>query len=715
MRRYFVASVIAIGLTAGCISTAPPAASPAAAAGGGASPAAPAAPTSSTSANGTTVNVASPSTPCCPHQTLWQFLGIKNLFLDIGKLLEALRNCLGSEFPGLESVPPLTAITNPANMNSSNPAIAAAASAKADEDQAGQKIKAIRYLATLGCTGCYPDIEPALLAALDDCTEAVRYEAAKAFRELSGRSCQTCKTKSCCSPKVRKKLDEVANKMENGCYKEPSDRVRRMARLALCGCGGATTPTPAPTEGPSEAPLPGKGANPAKTADDATAKSLAELTAAPSRTSDTLDANKSSSDKVVPASATTPAPADAKPDTKSSGPQVSVSQTPMDCGCGVNTSTSVFIPSSAPAASQQPATTQQPTPAATQSTATGSAMTAVAKALPSLATSVLRLTLPGPVDTTPSGASPAAAIAAQAAPAPASTLAGAPIPAKESHTASPASGSIYAEVNGQPIFESEIVPEADRQLANAAALEPSERLDARPVYIRHQLARVIDRKLLAQEARRIGPQIDRVAFQSAAADDQSQADALLKAVVRVDTNITPEQMWSCYRLNISRYTRPAEVRFEQVSARIDRFGSRDGAIAALTYVRNRSLGLPAGDPPANLDAVEVQTMGWTRRDDIPSPEAANLLFRMRIGGVTAILDGGDTLHIDRVLERHAAGPAPMEMVAEVVRQQILRERREFLEQAYISQLRQQAQVWTIFDSPKPEQNAVRPTSGEFER
>ena len=187
-------------------------------------------------------------------------------------LIEKLRNCLGSSFPGLESTPPLLAITNPANANSSNPAIAAAAGAKADEDAAPQKIKAIRYLATLGCAGCYPDIEDALLASLDDCTESVRYEAAKAFRELSGRSCSTCKTKSCCSPKVRKKLDEVANKMEKNCYKESSARVRRMARLALAGCGGGTTASPAPQEGPSEAP-PEKGKGAAKTADDDNATS----------------------------------------------------------------------------------------------------------------------------------------------------------------------------------------------------------------------------------------------------------------------------------------------------------------------------------------------------------------------------------------------------------------------------------------------------------
>lgn len=706
MRRDLLALVLAIGAMAGCISTAPPAASPLAAGGAasGAAPAAPAAPTTSTSGSGTTVNVAGPSTPCCPHQTLWQFLGLKGAFTDIAKLIEALRNCLGSSFPGLESIPPLTAITNPANMNSSNPAIAAAANAKADEDQAGQKIKAIRYLATLGCSGCYPDIEDALLAALDDCTEAVRYEAAKAFRELSGSSCATCKTKSCCSPKVRKKLDEVANKMVNGCYKESSARVRRMARLALAGCGGGTAPTPAaaPQEGPSEAP---QGKGPAKTAstDDATAKALAALT------SDT----GASADAGAAAAAKKPLDAGSRSiaasDVKQAAAQISVSQTPTECNCGTTQSTSVFIPSS-PAASNQ-----QPTPAPVDGSAlskpagavsnanapSDTGLSSVANSIPTLATSFIRFALPGPADADPNGVDP---------PAPTS-VAAKPMPASVVHKAAPATGAVIAQVNGQPVFESEVVPDADRQLADLPGTPPAEKVRIRPEFIRRQLLHVIDRKLLAQEARRTASQIDRASFQSAGDDENALAAALMKTVVRVDTNVTTSQLWASYRANPARYTHPAEVRFEEVSIHVNRFASREAAVAAMMYVRNRAQGHPVGAAPANLDAIEVQTMGWTRRDDIGSPEAAALLFRLPIGGITPLLDDGEVLRMDRVLERRAAGPAPLDMVAGAVREQILRERQEYLEQAYLNQLRSRAQVWTIFDPPRAELNMVRPLDG----
>jgi len=677
MRRCLLGLVLATGCMAGCISTAPPGASPLPGAGGAAgAPATPAAPT--TTPNGTTVNVAAPSTPCCPHETLPEFLGIKGLIKGIAALIEGLRNRLGSAFPGLESTPPLLAITNPANASSSNPAVAAAAGAKADEDQAPQKIKAIRYLATLGCSGCYPDIEDALLASLDDCTEAVRYEAAKAFRELSGSSCATCKTKSCCSPKVRKKLDEVANKMEKNCYKEPSARVRRMARLALSGCGG-TTPTAGPQEGPSEAP-PEKGTSKTAESGDAKAAALAVLV--------NSDGGATAAAGAAPAvNGANPAPAaNANGATngavKQASAQVRVTQTPMECGCGTTQSASVFIPA-APAAASPPSTAAnpQPTPAIAAST---SSISSFAAAIPGIATSILKAaTLPGPADST----------------APTTSVV---------HSASAASGTVMAEINGQPVFESEVVPEADRQLADMPGTAPADKLRIRPEYIRRQLARVVDRKLLSQEARRIGPQINQASFQAAGNDEEALAAALLAAVVRVDTNITQDQLWACYRVHQAKYNQPAEVRFEQVTARLNRFQSRDEAIAAMNYLRARALGLPTGQPPAHLEAIEVQTTGWTRRDSIPSPEAADLLFRLPIGGITPMLDTGDAMRMDRLLERHAAGPAPLEMVMEEVRQQILRDRHEYLEQAYLSQLRSRAQVWTIFDPPRADLKMVRP-------
>jgi hypothetical protein len=151
-------------------------------------------------------------------------------------------------------------ITDPANLDSGTPAVEAAAEIKQQEDAAPQKIKALRYLAKIGCGGCYPSVEDALLDALDDCTEEVRYEAVMALRNSSTKACNFCSATACCSLKVQERLQKIVYSMdESGCYLELSDRVRRQARMALSNCPPAIAPEDPmrdSIEGPSEEGIP---------------------------------------------------------------------------------------------------------------------------------------------------------------------------------------------------------------------------------------------------------------------------------------------------------------------------------------------------------------------------------------------------------------------------------------------------------------------------
>ena len=179
--------------------------------------------------------------PCCPKQTLPEFLGLTGLCKAAGALVTRIRARLGMRFPGLEAKPAVLPITDPANAESSNPAVSAASEIKAEEDAAPQKIKGLRYLATIGCGGCYPDVEQALLAGLDDCTEEVRYEAAAALRKHGRQPLPILPRRQMLQPRRAQELQDIAFgvKENTGCYKESSARTRRMARLALAGCCGS--------------------------------------------------------------------------------------------------------------------------------------------------------------------------------------------------------------------------------------------------------------------------------------------------------------------------------------------------------------------------------------------------------------------------------------------------------------------------------------------
>ncbi len=199
--------------------------------------------------------------PPPPVPTVWDKLGVTGL----GKSLQSkLVNPLGNH-PGLEKKPLLKPIADPANLDPKMPkAVQAAAAIKQQEDLAPQKIKAIKYLATMGC-GCYQktvDVRAAMLEALDDCTPEVRQAAAQALCEMAGNPCSTCAC-TCCSAEVMNKLQEHASgKDANGCFKESSADVRAAAQAALDACRrklppGVAEVGPIPqTDGVHEHPIP---------------------------------------------------------------------------------------------------------------------------------------------------------------------------------------------------------------------------------------------------------------------------------------------------------------------------------------------------------------------------------------------------------------------------------------------------------------------------
>lgn len=222
--RWYLCGLFSV-LAMGCASVTPPeAASPL--------------PTSATAGDTTIVAIAPASSPSC---NLWSFSGVEQAVGAVAATKHRIRDHvlakLGMRFPGLEPTPELLLITDPANLGEdAPPSVKAAAEVKMKEDQAAQKIKGIRYLATIGCGGCYPQVEDALLKALEDCTEEVRYEAVLAIRRATGKECSFCSATACCSEKVQTKLLKMIT-MDPDCYYEPSARVRRQARLALQQCG----------------------------------------------------------------------------------------------------------------------------------------------------------------------------------------------------------------------------------------------------------------------------------------------------------------------------------------------------------------------------------------------------------------------------------------------------------------------------------------------
>jgi hypothetical protein len=184
-------------------------------------------------------SVATAQTPAAT-QTFWNWMGVPK------EPLSGVVNRQGN-FPMCEKKPKLLRLADPQNLESKNPAIKKAAEIKAEEDLAAQKIKAIKYLGEIGCQDCYEGVDDALLAALDDCTEAVRYEAVKVILERalcgSNNAClEKCmnKTKTCkeyCEDVKVNFIKGLCGKMHLLCGKPGPDGVTIKSKLPGFACG----------------------------------------------------------------------------------------------------------------------------------------------------------------------------------------------------------------------------------------------------------------------------------------------------------------------------------------------------------------------------------------------------------------------------------------------------------------------------------------------
>lgn len=638
--RSILLVVALVGLTIGGCAAAPPAA-----------PAVPPPPTTAQAGSTTVVAVAPPAQPCC-KQNLWEFLGVDKLFQGIGALGNRILSRLGSRFPGLEPKPALTPIADPANMNSPNPAVSSAANAKAQEDQAPQKIKALNYLATLGCAGCYPGIEEAMLAGLDDCTESVRYAAAKALRDTTGSPCQSCNAKACCSEKVQRKLYHVANDTkENGCFKESSARVRRMARMAMAGCGGPVS-LAVPEEGPSLDPTPpGKPAEGPATA-SATGPAAATATASAGQTQ--------------LASATSVLKQEPTLATFANGEQ---SADPAEL------------------ASPEFASPEAGTPATI----------APEKSLPALPVSAPQINaLPTPAHRPSCGCSACSAPANGAgaglvlARVNGEPVYGGPIERiVDAHMlAAGVSGESEAgRVERRELLRAELQHAIDRKILCQQANQANQ--------ARQTGAGVI---ATVSHMEPIGPQTSaRPATPATAGEEETLAADWLRRQVSVDETVTPQELAAYYRANLARFRQAAQLRWEQVTASQARFAEAELAYRVVLYCRQRALGQNVPAPEADLTQVVTNTHHWADAAQAPAPVIAQALAGLQVGQISPVLQDGAGFHLVRLLERVPARVQSATEVEPELRRLISEDRRARAEAEYLRQARGNAHVWTIFD------------------
>ncbi|HND55699.1 MAG TPA: hypothetical protein PLV92_24960, partial [Pirellulaceae bacterium] len=126
------------------------------------------------------------------------------------------------------------------------------------------------------------------------------------------------------------------------------------------------------------------------------------------------------------------------------------------------------------------------------------------------------------------------------------------------------------------------------------------------------------------------------------------------------------------------------------------FRNRDEAFKVMLYLRGRALGQSGPKIEFDRDAIESETLGWTKPEDLLSPVLSQVLFTQQLGKLSPIVEDGDYLHLLRVLERQAAGTQSFDEVSDQLKREVVANRRRDAEQRLIAELRKEARIWCVY-------------------
>jgi parvulin-like peptidyl-prolyl isomerase len=184
--------------------------------------------------------------------------------------------------------------------------------------------------------------------------------------------------------------------------------------------------------------------------------------------------------------------------------------------------------------------------------------------------------------------------------------------------------------------------------------------------------------------------------------------------LKVDDEITYDQMKTYYRDHPTEFDVPARTRWQELMVPVSKIPSKREAQAVLENMGNQVL--------SGADFAQVAKAGlggkggsdgsiydWPDKSRMASPIVAQAIEGLPVGQLSPILEDWRGFHILRVVERRPAGRTPFEAAQAEIRDKVRRQRSEEQMQAYLARLKEQTPVWTILDAhPDSPQLSRRP-------
>lgn len=176
--------------------------------------------------------------------------------------------------------------------------------------------------------------------------------------------------------------------------------------------------------------------------------------------------------------------------------------------------------------------------------------------------------------------------------------------------------------------------------------------------------------------------------------------------------ITHDEMLAYYREHQAEYEYPAQVRWEELMTRLDRFGGdRTAAWQALAQMGNDVWTQVVLDPevrgPVFAEVAKAKSHGFTAHEGglhdwetlgAHKCEALNeALATLEPGRMSDGIESDLGWHIVRVLDRKPAGRTPFTEAQADIRELLAKKQRAEMVEEEITEMMRSARVWTVFD------------------
>jgi hypothetical protein len=153
---------------------------------------------------------------------------------------------------------------------------------------------------------------------------------------------------------------------------------------------------------------------------------------------------------------------------------------------------------------------------------------------------------------------------------------------------------------------------------------------------------------------------------------------------------------------MSDWDRPARARWEQLTATLDKFPSKEAARAALMQWGDEVWrGVPfaqvAKTRSQGYAAQEGGLNDWTTQGSLRSAALDRALFGLPVGALSQIIEDEDGFHIVRVVEREERRTIPFIEVQSQIKDKLQTGDKQTLMSEYVAELRKRTPVQTAFD------------------